>query len=435
MSRGSAGTASALTRRLAGDSLWIAIDTAAARGGVMIAMLIAARALGPKEFGALVTVQATVTLLSSIVSYAMRLTTTSELARLNPTNQPAVARSLATIVRTTWIGTSLLAVIAAALHEPIATHVLGRSDLSGLLLLAVALLIIDGISSLQLGVLTGCRAMRAGAICGVIASIALIAAVAVGTHSAGTVGALGGLIAGGVVGIIARWVPSRHALRGLGLFRDGRAADMDFGVLMRTSLPFVLMNILWTPTMWLGSLMLVRSPDGYTEMGYLGAANQWFALLLFLPNVLGFSTMHMLAQSTADGPDTSQRFREAVRVSMRSSLVAAVPLAAVAALVSPWLMHLYGGQYRSAWPTLALLAAAAVPASMFGVMTNVLTVTRRWRMLVMAQAAWAVTYLCVAGVGVDIEWGAAALAAAMLAGNLMRLLCARAGMGSQQLPG
>jgi len=425
MNRAGIAPASTLTRRLAGDSFWIAIDTAAARGGSMIAMLIAARSLGPSDFGALITVQATVMLLSSIVSYAMRLTTTSELARLTPADHAQIEQSLVAIMRLTLVSTLLLTVLAVALHRPMATHLLGRPDLAGLLLIGVLLLVIDCVSALQLGILTGCRAMREGALCGAIASIALVAGVAVGTLAAGTVGAMWGLIVGGTIGIVARWIPSRRALRQLGLTPRLQRPAPDLGVLSRTSLPLVLMNLLWTPTMWLGSVLLVRSTDGYTQMGLLGAANQWFAILLFLPNVLGFSTMPLLANGLTEGGESAERFRAAVRIGLRSSVIASLPLAVVAVLASPWIMQLYGAQYGPGWPTLALLAAAVVPASQFGVMANVLTVTGRWRPLVMAQAAWAFVYLAVSWIGLSAGYGAFALAAAMLAGNLLRALTAR----------
>jgi EPS I polysaccharide export inner membrane protein EpsE len=386
---------------------------------MLLAMLIAARLLGPLDFGGLVAVQGTVTLLSSIVAYAMRLTATSELAAAARIDRDTLNRALSVIVWSTTAGALILAALGAALAGPIADHVLARADLGPLLVVGSLLLLVDCAASLQLGILTGLRQMRPAALSGAIASVALIASVGSGTKLGGLNGAMWGLVVGGATGVVARSWPVLRVLRRerISPFVAPRRADLH--LLRRVSLPVVLMNALWTPTTWAATILLIRSPGGYVQMGHLGAANQWFGALLFLPNVLGFATLPMLSESI--GGTAGDAFRQARRLALRACFVAAIPLALGIIAASPFIMGIYGVEYREAWPVLVLLALASVPAAIFSVLANVLTVTGRWARLVGSQLAWAVAYLAVTYLLLHYSQGAAALAAAMLVGNLFRV--------------
>jgi O-antigen/teichoic acid export membrane protein len=141
---------------------------------------------------------------------------------------------------------------------------------------------------------------------------------------------------------------------------------------------------------------------------------------MFLPNVLGFATLPALS-ARARETDNAELLAT-MRIAVRTSLAVIVPLAIVVALLSPWIMRVYGESYRSAWPSLALLAVASIPATAIAVYTNALTVLGRWRSMLAAQAAWIALYLGIAVTGLALGLGAAALGAAMLAGNLARLL-------------
>jgi O-antigen/teichoic acid export membrane protein len=393
---------------------------------MLLAMLIAARALGPQDFGGLVAVQGTVTLLSSIVAYAMRLTATSELAAAARIDRDTLNRALSVIVWSTTAGALILAALGAALAGPIAEHVLARADLRPLLVVGSLMLLVDCAASLQLGILMGLRQMRPAALSGAIASIALVASVGLGTKLSGLNGAMWGLVIGGMVGVVARAGPTLRVLRRDAFSPFVMPHRADFHLLRRVSLPVVLMNALWTPTTWAATMLLIRSPGGYVQMGHLGAANQWFGALLFLPNVLGFATLPMLSESV--GYKEREAFRQARRLALRACLVAAIPLALGVMIASPFIMGIYGGEYREAWPVLALLALASVPAAVFSVLANVLTVTGRWARLVGSQLTWACGYLAVTSLLLHFSQGAAALAAAMLVGNLFRVWIASRGV-------
>jgi O-antigen/teichoic acid export membrane protein len=411
--------ASGLARRLAGDSAWVALETIATRGGMIVALWLAARELGPAAFGALVAVQGTLVLVASIVAYAVRVSATCEMGGAQAESRPRV---IGTVV---WIavgGGLLLAVLLAASAGPIATELLARHELAPLLRTGSLLVLLECCTALQLGLLTGAHAMRAAAWTGAVASAVLVLAVGVGVAAHGAAGAVWGLVAGSAASVSLRWRPVARVLAAQRVDLSLVPRQEDLRTLARISVPTAALNLLWTPTIWLGTLMLLRVPDGYVQLGLLGAANQWFAALLFLPNVLGFATLPHLSAAERSG---TSRLRATADLALHASVIGSVALAALVIAASPWIMASYGEPYRAAWPALAWLAAATVPAAAFGIVGNVLTVTGHWRQLLGAQAAWAACYLGCAAAGLWAGMGAMALGMAMLAGNTARLLWSR----------
>jgi len=157
-------------------------------------------------------------------------------------------------------------------------------------------------------------------------------------------------------------------------------------------------------------------------MGVLGAANQWFSMLLFIPSVLSTVTLPIFSQRHASGEPGSMR--RVLKVSVRLSLLAAVPPALAIAAASPWLMGLYGADFARGWPALALVALAAIAASTLNMLLNALGASGRMFHVLTSQLLWALAYLLSAYLLLRAGLGASAIAAAMLIGSVCRLTLA-----------
>jgi len=408
------------SRRLLGDSFWVGLDLVLARGSMLLAMTWVARMLGPSEFGALAIVQDTVVLLASFVAVPMRLTADSEVAAAR-SDRVRLAETLGAVGWGTLAGALAFALLAAGLANVLAGYVLGNPALASGLRLGALLLPLEIMLALLLGILNGLgesrRLAASGAVAGLLAAVMLIA----GAHRYGLTGALWGLIAGSVAAVIARTAAVAMALSHADWRSALRMRTADWDVLRRVGGPAFGIALLWAAANWLGSVLLVNTPDGFAQMGVLAAANQWFALMLFLPNVLSYATLPLLAEARSRAAPSD--FLDTGRLALRASAATAVAAACAVGVASPWVMRAYGAGFADGWPVLALLALAVIPASISTVLANQLTATRRIGLVVLAQLAWAVAYLVTAMALLRCGLGATALAAAMLAGNLVRWGC------------
>jgi len=408
-----------LGRRLAANGTWAALEALGSRGLLLVAMMLAARMLGAKDFGALAAVQGTVTLIAAIVTEGLRFTAATQIARAAHAETQARSRIVTLVVWTATAAAILMAGTMLASAPLLAKHVFAAPALTDELRIASLVLLLEALSGLQQGILSGFQSFKALAIAGIARGIVLLPLVAWGAEVAGAPGILWAIAAAAFVGLILRGVSIARLLKRENVSMTLRPSAAEYSMLWKVTLPGSLMTILWVPVNWLGMVMLVRTPNGYVEMGVLGAANQWLSVLLFLPNVLSSVTLPLFSEKHAT--ETESALRSAARFAMRTSLLTTVPPALLIALASPWIMSFYGPDFSGRWPTLVLVCFTAATYATLNLTQNMLAAAGRMFDNLLTQAVWAVTFLGCAHFLLEASFGANALAGAMLAGSVAKM--------------
>jgi len=409
------------TRKFAADSAWAALDSLGARGLALLAMMLAARALGASEFGKLAAVLGTAQLVAGLLADSMRYTAATQIAAAGGAAS-GVRSAIVTVVIWATTATAALCALGMLLSAPLlASLVFKSASLAPALRVAALFLFCEALGGLTQGILTGFRHFRTLAYTGVARGVLVLPLVA-WLAGSGLTSALWAFVIASAASFLVRAATIGTTLRSQQLSALAPVTRAELGVLWRVSLPGLMVSLITVPVNWLGMIMLVRSPGGYGEMGVLGAANQWFSMLLFIPGVLSTVTLPMFSQRYASGESAS--LRRVLQMSVRLSLLAAVPPALVIALASPWLMGLYGADFVRGWPALALVALAAITSSTLNMLLNALAASGRMGHVLASQLLWALTYLLSAYLLLRAGLGASAIAAAMLIGSVCRLTLA-----------
>jgi O-antigen/teichoic acid export membrane protein len=159
-----------------------------------------------------------------------------------------------------------------------------------------------------------------------------------------------------------RWEAKRHNVKLI-----LQACWREWPVLWRfSSVPAFLAASMFGPADWICSAMLVNQPDGYGEIGIYNAANQWFTLLLFLPNILGNVVLPMLSDQL--GRNETDRSFKTLLLAIAINFSVVTPLVLIAGLASPYIISLYGESFSAGWPTLVV---ALLTAGLLAVQTPV----------------------------------------------------------------
>jgi O-antigen/teichoic acid export membrane protein len=161
--------------------------------------------------------------------------------------------------------------------------------------------------------------------------------------------------------------------------------------LWRFSLPAVLSGTMVGPVYWVCSALLVHRPDGYAQMGLWNAANQWFAVMLFLPAVLGQAVFPMLSEALGRGDLKGSR--RLLLVSMKLNALIVLPLVAGVCAASPLIMASYGSGFASAWPTLCLVAVTGGLLAIQTPIGQVMAASGRMWLGALMNAGWAAVFL------------------------------------------
>ena len=383
--------ASSIASRLVRGTFWSLIGTVLARGLSVLASIVVARQLGKTGFGELGIIQSTVLNISIFVSYGLGMTATKHVAEFRTSDPERAGRILALSGATAAIAGAVLAG-GLALGAPwLAERTLASPHLTGLLRVGALFLFLSALNGAQTGALAGFEAFRTIARVNLFTGIATFVCMVGGVLTAGLTGAVWGLVASTFVGwIVAHFAVRAEASRfNIPLSFNGIRREIP--ILRSFSLPAILGSILYGPIGWVCSAMLVNQPDGYAQMGVFNATNQWFALIMFLPSILGQVVLPMLSESI--GANDDARSRRILQLSVLTNAAAIIPLVLVASLLSPWLMSLYGTSFNSSWPVLVIsLVTAGVLAVQLPVNQHLNAEGRLWAVFVM-NLGWSVVFI------------------------------------------
>jgi O-antigen/teichoic acid export membrane protein len=402
--------ASSIASRLARGTFWSLVGTVLARGLSVLASIVVARKLGKEGFGELGIIQSTVLNLSVFAAYGLGMTATKHIAEFRSNDQERAGRILALSGTTAAVAGVLLAGGLVVSAPWMAERILAAPHLTGLLRVGALFLFLSALNGAQTGALAGFEAFRTIARVNLLTGIATFFCIVGGVLLGGLSGAVWGLVISTAIGWLVAHLAVRKEAARFGVPLSFHGIGREIPILRSFSLPAILASALYGPINWVCSAMLVNQPGGYAQMGLFNATNQWFAMVMFLPGLLGQVVLPMLSESMGAGNDV--RSRRILQLTVLTNAAVVVPLVLVASLASPWLMSLYGAGFNTAWPVLVIsLVTAGLLAIQSPVGQSLNAEGRLWTVFLM-NLGWAVFFI-----GMNmllINRGAAGLATARL---------------------
>lgn len=409
-----------LKSRFVSSVAWMTVDTLASRGATLLVMLIVARLVGAPSFGELTAVLSTLTLFSALVAESMRVTAIKQVASVDLADTRGASRVFgltAMVAVAASVGASALLWFLAS---PLARDLLNAPHLATGLRWGAGLILVDILGTAQRGVLTGLGAMRSMALASVFSGLTAAGLVIVLGRGADVSTYVLLFTAASAAGTLVRGFDIWSRMRAHRIRFSLRLYASELAILWHFSLPAMLNSLTWFPVNWIGMTLLANEPDGFREIGFLGIANQWFACLLFLPNIVANTLLPSLSRAyTMNSP---QSVSTKLRLCIKSNLMLSIPFAIIIATLSPWIVRdIYGPSFADGALTLCLVVVAAIPASLQNLLGYVLAAKDGMWMAFQAGCVWAIVYLAGAYVGIELGWGANALALAMVYAYTVKL--------------
>lgn len=402
---------SPIIQRLLGGAAWTLAGNLISRVASVCAFILLARFLGKEQLGELGVVQTTLTTLQTLGGLGLGWAVTRYIAKYKVTNVEQVGHCIY-FARVAVLSCSLiLAVILVCASEKISLDLYKAPHLVSLLKIGAAQVILNALVSLKTGVLMGVGAFRPLAKFNLLSGIWTFLLPVLAGWQYGIIGAVSGLaIAQALDYVLIHMIESR-VLRATGVTVHSKGAwKSEIQMFWNFGLPAMIGGFLLQASLWAASVMLVNQPDGYSEMGYYNAANQWFSALMFLPAILAQSSVPLIMECLA-----LKKFGEVQNIFKKSLLVNACFVCGfviVGSAVSPWLMNLYGPSFVNKWPTLVLLLLAAGAAAIQLPAAQMISTSGRMWFAQTIQAAFSATLLLTSTI--LVKWGSEGMALARL---------------------
>lgn len=399
---------SPIGQRLARGAFWTIIGTVVARGLNMAAMVLVARMLGKNEFGEIGIIQSTMAMFQTLAGFGLGWAATKYVAEYRNTD-PARAGRVVAFSNLTAAGTGGIMALAFFAAAPwLAEHTLAAPQLGKALQISSLVLFLSTLAGTQNGTLAGFEAFQSIARISLFTGVLGIISIVGGAWFMGVEGAVWGMAASCAANWLLNLKNLRTETRRVAMHIPWRGCWQERQILWKYSIPAILGSIIYNLANWISATLLVNRPDGFGEMGYYNAANQWFSALLFLPGVLGQACIPVLSERLGSGD--LDRTKKILLYSCRLNAALIMPIVIFGAITSPWIMGLYGGDFIAAWATLAVTFLAAGITALQAPATQVITASGRMWMGFVMNLSWALIFLTTTVM--MIQWGSLGLATA-----------------------
>jgi O-antigen/teichoic acid export membrane protein len=344
--------------RLGRGMFWTMAGSVISRGLILCAMVLVARMLGKTVYGELGMIQSTVGMFSMFAGVGLGLTATKHVAEFRHSDPERAGRIIG-LSGMFAMGTGGLIGLGLFIFAPwLAEHTINAPHLYGVLRVGALILLINALNGVQTGALAGLEAFKTIAHVNLFVGLISFPVLICGAHFGGLTGTAWAL----AINLCLNWL-----LNHIALSKEARRYRIpitlkdckcsEWAVLWRFSFPAALSGALVGPINWACSALLVNRPNGYNEMGIYSAANQWYAVLMFVPIML--SRVVLPVFSNQFGQKNTKQPIKTLILSIKSNLLIVSPLIVLFSITSPYIMKSYGKGFIDGWPTLVVVLMTA----------------------------------------------------------------------------
>lgn len=345
------------------DSFWALVGSAMGKGLSLLAGVAIARFLGSSLYGEYGTIKSTLLMIAMFSSLGLGYSATKFIAESRTANDIKRIIDTHRVATTiTLIMSGFIALLLLIGANQVAVW-LDAPHLAGSLRLSSIAIIFNAINTTQTGELSGFGAYKELAKNNTYAGIFTFVSSIILTYLYNFDGAIIALIMSLIFNAVLNKITINKCIGSKG---ENTAVDRNYvKEVVKYSIPIALQESLYSLTNWGNILILVKLAN-YTEIGLSSAANQWMAVILFIPGALRNVALTHLSASNSDKDRNKNILRRLMAVNFISTFV---PFLIILCL-SGWITNIYGNTFAGLSPVLNVCVFTAIINSLSNVLTQ-----------------------------------------------------------------
>lgn len=271
-----------LSSTLFKDSFWALSGSAVGQGLSLVASIFIARMLGKDIFGMYGIVRSTLFSVAAFSTFGLSYTATKFVAEYSKSQPSKLATIIRNSIQITLFTSSILAVLLFIFSHQVAQYLETPKLYNSIRLLAV-IVIFNSIRTTQVSILAGFRKFKEMAIINLINGIFTFASSIVLTYFYGLDGALIALFISQIVNCIQNYIELRKTIKAKDInIKDKTSIRKE---LLSFSLPMAVQEVIQPIFTWVIPILIIKFSN-FGEVGLYNAAQQWYAVILFIPGTL-----------------------------------------------------------------------------------------------------------------------------------------------------
>jgi O-antigen/teichoic acid export membrane protein len=311
----------------------------------MISSVAVARMLGTQGYGEIGMVQSTLGLFGVFAGFGLGTTATKYIAEFRVKEPERAGRIAALTIVVALITSSLMLGVCVFFADYLSIQTLNHSSLAPLLYSGGVLLFFLTMGGMLSAALSGFESFKLLAKINVWTGVITVPTAIILVWLYGTQGAIASQTIIAALGLMLCAFALARECKTYGIeinyvkqiWREGR-------LLWIFSVPAMLGALVTVPAAWITNAMLVKQPDGFSELGLFNAANQWRIFVIFIPAILTSAMLPILSETY--GRADKSNFIHTVSLNLRMTWVTAFPFAILVVLLSEPLAQIYGREFE-----------------------------------------------------------------------------------------
>ena len=327
----------------------------------LLAFIFVARLVGKQEYGQISIIRSTLNMFLVFSSVGMGVTATRYIAMYRTSN-PHRAYEIYRFTKKTviWLG-MIISVVIFLLSSYIAENQLNDLHLSSALKIGAVIVFLMTITSVQMGALNGFERFKEVGINSALNGIILLISVVLGAYLWGINGVIAGLGITSFILVLQLWFSLKKdisKIRTAEKNKDDEKLDSS-SIFLKFSLPAVLQGLVVIPVLWWVKTFLIDNA-GYGEMATFDVAEQWYYVVLFVPNSLGTILLPLLTNTNYNG--SKEQYNKLLKVNMLINVGVTFIIAVSVTFFSPLIYKFYGKEFTDYQPLLILMITVVICA-------------------------------------------------------------------------
>lgn len=402
-------------QRFVKSASWSLAGTVSGKFLMLVAFIIVARIIGKDDYGKIGVLRSTITMFMVFSSMGMGLTAARYVAYYRDIDKNKAQQIHLASNRIALIFGLVIAILIFVFNKQIAMSSFGSTELSYSLKVCIIALFFSTISSAQSGTLTGFEDFRSLGINNLIFGLFQFCLIIIGAYVWGTNGVLFFLGISAAIFVILNEISIRKH------FSFPRQKNKIFTpeikkIFTHFSIPAMLSTFVAMPVIWLGKTLLVRN-SGFGEMAIFDVSEQWYLMVLFVPNSIGAIVLPML--SNALSGESKADYNKLLKLNLLINCIVVTALTIIIIILAPFILKLYGSNFTSYLP-LRILLIAAVLQTINSVLGQVIASKAKMWLGFLVNLVWGTTFLGITYLFIEyFHMGALGLSYAFLISYLL----------------
>ncbi len=400
---------------------WNVIGAIFSQGSLFICNILLANILGRKGYGEFGMIQSTIITLSGVAQLATGFAATKYVAEFRYTDKEKTGRILGLCSTVSFVMGCIVTVVLLICAPWLAANTLRAPHLDTGLLIASCTVFFSVLNGYQLGALAGLECYGTIARLGIVHGVLHLIVCSAAGWFWGLNGALVGFVFSALLRLlIFRWslIRASGAL-GITFIYQGIWSERD--IIFKFAVPAALSGLSTMPIVWLNNTMLVRLPDGYSQMGIYSATNSLKSMIIFLPQLINNVGTSLMNSQKGRGNYNEYKKVFQINLAMTAGIVLTCTL--FVAIFGSWILRIFGKDFVEGNKVLLVLSLAVIPEALGIAFYQIIQVkTKMWLSFSTVTLPRDFTNL-IAAYFLIPTFGAVGMASAYALSQVVTLLC------------